>query len=93
MLGRRPCQPPPRTRSTVAPYPSCEAARQLGASNYTPCPLSRTVIFGSASLPDPDVEALARQGVNIEVVPDAGHLMPWENPGGLAAAIKRGLSL
>jgi pimeloyl-ACP methyl ester carboxylesterase len=53
--------------------------------------MSRTVIFGEASLPDPDAERLPHEGVLLEVVPDAGHLMPWENPAGLASALRRAL--
>jgi pimeloyl-ACP methyl ester carboxylesterase len=51
----------------------------------------KTVIFGSMSLPDPETEKLAQQGVTVEIVPDAGHSMAWENPTGLAAAIRRAL--
>jgi pimeloyl-ACP methyl ester carboxylesterase len=53
--------------------------------------MSRTVIFGEASLPDADAERLPREGVPVEIVPDAGHLMPWENPAGLASALRRAL--
>lgn len=53
------------------------------------CP--RTYIFGERSLPDPDMQALADQGVHIEIVERAGHSMAWENPAGLAAAIKNGI--
>ena len=53
------------------------------------CP--RTFVFGENSLPDPDVEALKNHGVHIEVVKKAGHSMAWENPQGLAAAIRNGM--
>lgn len=53
--------------------------------------VSRTFIFGKQSLPDPEQERLAGQGIQIEIVPAAGHSMAWENPGGLAAAIRRGI--
>ncbi len=50
--------------------------------------LPRTAIFGARSLPDPDAERLPGMGVTVRVVPDAGHSMAWENPHGLAAAIR-----
>ena len=55
--------------------------------------MSRTVIFGEASLPDADAERLPDEGVHVEIVPDAGHLMPWENPAGVASALRRALAL
>lgn len=51
----------------------------------------RTVIFGSESLPDPDAETLPSHGVAIEIVRDAGHAMAWQNPAGLAEALRRAL--
>lgn len=54
--------------------------------------VARTFIFGSRNLPDPDVEDLARHGIRIDTVADAGHSMAWENPAGLAAAIKRAIA-
>lgn len=45
-------------------------------------------IFGERSLPDKDFEILKKHNIKIEVVPDAGHSMAWENPDGLAQAIK-----
>jgi pimeloyl-ACP methyl ester carboxylesterase len=53
------------------------------------CP--RTFIFGENSLPDPDMQGLTEHGVHIEVVEKAGHSMAWENPKGLARAIKNGI--
>jgi len=53
------------------------------------CP--KIAIFGAQSLPDPDTEELPAHGITIEVVPDAGHSMAWENPLGLAEAISRNL--
>ncbi|MEZ2221810.1 alpha/beta fold hydrolase [Rhizobium sp. RCC_161_2] len=55
-------------------------------------PMPRTLIFGSRTLPHPDAEGLPRDGVNIEIVPDAGHSMPWDNPVGLASAIGRAIA-
>lgn len=48
-----------------------------------------TVLFGEASLPDPDTDRLARRGIRVDVVPAAGHSMAWDNPSGLAAALRR----
>ena len=53
------------------------------------CP--RTFIFGEQSLPDPDAQVLAAHGIHVEIVPQAGHGMAWENPQGLAKAIASGL--
>jgi len=53
--------------------------------------MPRTVIFGARSLPDPDAERLKELGVAVRVVPDCGHAMAWENPAGLAAAIRASL--
>lgn len=50
------------------------------------CP--KAYLFGEHSLPDPDYDELAAQGVPLVIVPDAGHSMAWENPAGLAKAIK-----
>ena len=55
-------------------------------------PMPRTVIFGARSLPDPDTERLKTPGVQVRVVPDCGHAMAWENPAGLAAAIRESLA-
>lgn len=52
----------------------------------------KTFIFGENSLPDNDKNELERQGINIEIVKSAGHSMAWENPKGLAEAIKKGIS-
>ncbi|EJO5349555.1 alpha/beta hydrolase [Clostridium botulinum] len=51
----------------------------------------RTFIFGEKSLPDDDKIQLERQMINIEIVKSAGHSMAWENPKGLAEAIKKGI--
>ncbi|MCJ9428163.1 alpha/beta fold hydrolase [Kordiimonas marina] len=51
----------------------------------------RTMIFGERSLPDPDMQRMKDAGVGVQVVADAGHSMAWENPAGLAAAIKAAL--
>jgi len=51
-------------------------------------PFPKTVIFGSQSLPDNDTKELPLNGVHVGMVPDAGHMMAWENPSGLAHAIR-----
>ncbi|PZD94742.1 alpha/beta hydrolase [Paenibacillus sambharensis] len=53
---------------------------------------SKTFIFGERSLPDPDVQELSGRDIHIEIVKQAGHSMAWENPQGLAAAIKSGIA-
>lgn len=53
------------------------------------CP--RTYIFGERSLPSQEMQALLDHGIHVEVVSDAGHSMAWENPHGLAVAIRNGI--
>jgi pimeloyl-ACP methyl ester carboxylesterase len=50
-----------------------------------PCPV--TLIFGELSLPDDDVENLKQKGVEVKIIPAAGHSMSWENPSALAQAL------
>lgn len=85
--------------SMSAPYAVHRSATSLvDGSNPTwrellyKMPMPRTVIFGEASLPDPDTERLPPNGVDISVVPKAGHSMALENPAGLAEALRRALS-
>jgi pimeloyl-ACP methyl ester carboxylesterase len=54
--------------------------------------MPRTVLFGEASLPDGNHEALPRAGVVVDVVPRAGHSMAWENPAGVAEALARAVA-
>jgi pimeloyl-ACP methyl ester carboxylesterase len=54
--------------------------------------MPKTVIFGETTLPDVDFERLPRDGVRVDVVASAGHGMAWQNPAGLAAAIRRALT-
>ncbi len=54
--------------------------------------IPRTFIFGEMSLPDPDTRALDGHGIQIKIVEKAGHSMAWENPAGLAQAIKTAIS-
>lgn len=51
----------------------------------------KTFIFGEKSLPDDNQIELERHMINIEIVKSAGHSMAWENPKGLAEAIKKGI--
>ena len=54
--------------------------------------IPRTYIFGEKSLPNPDADRLATQGIQVLVVPNAGHLMMLDNPQGLAEVLKVALS-
>ncbi len=49
------------------------------------CPV--TLIFGEWSLPDSDVNELQQKGVEVKIIPDAGHSMSWENPSALAKVL------
>jgi pimeloyl-ACP methyl ester carboxylesterase len=49
--------------------------------------IPRAYIFGERSLPDPDAERLPAYGVQVLIVPNAGHGMMNENPGGVAETI------
>ncbi len=53
--------------------------------------MPRTAIFGENSLPDRYADRLPDAGIRVEIVPDAGHVMAWENPAGVALAVRRGL--
>ncbi len=50
--------------------------------------IPKTVIFGARSLPSADFEQLPHHACAVEVVADAGHSMAWDNPSGLAAALR-----
>ena len=49
------------------------------------CPV--TLIFGELSLPDNDVDTLKQKGVEVKIIPAAGHSMSWENPSALAQTL------
>lgn len=49
--------------------------------------MPRTYLIGADSLPNPDQDELPRHGIQVLVVPRAGHSMAWENPEGVASAI------
>ncbi|POR45487.1 alpha/beta fold hydrolase [Bosea psychrotolerans] len=82
-----------------APYAAHRGASSLVAGS-TPSwremladlPQPRCVLFGEASLPSSDAEDLPRLGVDVAIIPSAGHSMAWENPAGLAQAIALALS-
>ena len=46
--------------------------------------IPRVFLFGERSLPDPEMERLASHGIQVMVVPNAGHDMAVDNPAGLA---------
>lgn len=50
--------------------------------------IPKTVIFGARSLPSADFERLPRHACAVEVVAEAGHSMAWDNPAGLARALR-----
>lgn len=84
--------------SISAPYAVHRSATSLVAGGTPPwrellyaMKMPRTIIFGEASLPDPDTERLLQQGVGVGVVPQAGHGMIVENPGGVASALRAAL--
>ncbi len=54
-------------------------------------PMPRTFIIGEHSLPYPDAQSMAAAGLEVKVIPNAGHSMMWENPSGLAQAIREAL--
>jgi pimeloyl-ACP methyl ester carboxylesterase len=53
--------------------------------------IPRAYVYGEQTLRDPGearhADLLARRGIQVLVVPDAGHFMPGENPAGFAAAL------
>jgi pimeloyl-ACP methyl ester carboxylesterase len=53
--------------------------------------IPRAYLIGERSLPDPETEELPKHGVDVLIVPDAGHDMTFDNPRGVAAAIQQAL--
>jgi len=49
--------------------------------------IPKTYVFGERTLPDPDVERLRDAGVDVRIVPAAGHDMMSDNPDAFAEAI------
>jgi pimeloyl-ACP methyl ester carboxylesterase len=50
--------------------------------------IPRAYVFGDQSLPDDDYERLPSQGIEVAVVPDAGHGMMWDNPTSFADVLR-----
>lgn len=69
-----------------------QAATPSWREQLTSLPMPRTILFGERSLPHPDHARLPEAGIGVDVVPDAGHSMMWENPSGLAGALQRALA-
>lgn len=55
--------------------------------------MPKTVLVGERSLPSPEFDGLADEGCSVEIVPEAGHSMAWDNPSGLAHAIRNATKL
>jgi pimeloyl-ACP methyl ester carboxylesterase len=49
--------------------------------------MPRTYVFGSQSLPNPDVEVLRSKGIHVAIVPNSGHDMMGDNPEGFSDAV------
>jgi pimeloyl-ACP methyl ester carboxylesterase len=65
-------------------------------AGYLALDLPRTFIFGDRTLQagedwDPDPERLKAHEIRVEVVPEAGHGMMFDNPEGLAAVLSKAL--
>ncbi|HNX32319.1 MAG TPA: hypothetical protein PKM35_11945 [Holophaga sp.] len=54
--------------------------------------MPRSVLFGKRSLPHPNLSDLPGAGIRVDIVPAAGHSMRWENPSGLARALRLALA-
>jgi pimeloyl-ACP methyl ester carboxylesterase len=52
----------------------------------------KTIIVGEMTPAHPDTGRLSREGVSFATVPRAGHAMAWQNPVGLATAIRQALT-
>ncbi len=69
-----------------------QALSQTGKRNFCRC-LARDVDFRRSSLlPDDDVEYMKQKGVEVKIIPAAGHSMSWENPSALAQAVAECMS-
>ena len=49
--------------------------------------LPRTFLFGEQNLPDPDVDLLLADGVEVRIIPESGHDMMGDNASGFAEAV------
>ncbi len=50
-------------------------------------PLPKSYLFGERTLPDPDADRLRAAGVDVRIVPRAGHDMMTDNPRGFAEVV------
>lgn len=55
-------------------------------------PMARTFIVGEHSLPYPDAQTMSDAGLDVRIIPDAGHSMMWENPSGLARVLREAVT-
>jgi pimeloyl-ACP methyl ester carboxylesterase len=55
--------------------------------------IPRSFLFGEYSLPDPDVKNLQAKGINVLIVPQAGHGMMDDNPRGFGSALVQAFGL
>lgn len=51
----------------------------------------RAFLIGERNLPDPVTEELPKHGLEVYVIPDAGHDMTFDNPSGVAKAVQSAL--
>lgn len=51
--------------------------------------IPRLCIFGERSLPDADTQVLPTHGIEIGVIPNAGHGMMWDNPAAFVQVVAR----
>jgi haloalkane dehalogenase len=55
--------------------------------------IPRVYVFGEQNLPDEEMELLPEHGVQVDVVPKAGHDMAFDNPTGVAETLSRALQV
>ena len=84
-----------RLADPVALHRSAVSLVQLGqptpAEILAGLDIPRTYVVGSRNLNDPDTRTVTELGIDVQVVPDAGHDMALENPDGFATALAAGL--
>jgi len=80
----RACDPAALHRSAV----SLIAPRRPTYRDRLAClKLPRTFVYGEKNVPNPDVERLTADGVDVRVIPGSGHDMLVDNPDGFADAV------
>ncbi len=81
--------------SPIAAYRFSQSGKNGGRIDWRQTlytlPCAKTFLFGAQTLPDEDETELPKHGVRVEIVPNAGHGMAWENPSGLAEAVERAI--